>query len=346
MNVVQCALRVSALLPFVLAPSALAGPTHIIGGQAAPEMTSVGAFVHGGDWFCTGTVVAPRVVLTAAHCLSDIASPSDAEFFLGPDANDLGNGRIIAISELHVHPDYAQTDNADIAVAVLAEDAGVAAIRVNVDPLGDDLVGTPVTFVGYGFEVQDVKGGQKRKVDIAISSVSDFFIDYETAGKNTCQGDSGGPALLYDNGGTAWLLGVTSYGDAECAVDGHNTRADVFKDFVGAFLAGDWQDDPAVNTGGQIPIEPGTDPDDGEGDLDFCDEFGWYDDGECDEDCPSPDPDCGGDDGDDEFDDEDDDGCSGGPETSALAVVGLVAGLGLARARRRRSEEETRQPSA
>ncbi|MCC6621796.1 MAG: trypsin-like serine protease [Deltaproteobacteria bacterium] len=319
----------------IAAPAGAQGwSPYIIGGVPAPEMESVGAFIHGDGWFCTGTVVAPRVVLTAAHCLSDLRGPEDASFFLGPDSNDLGDGRVIPLAELHVHPDYAQTDNADIAVAILAEDAGVEPIAVNLEPLGQDLVGEVLTFVGYGYSIQDVEGGDKRKVDIAVSGVSEFFIDYETAGKNTCQGDSGGPALLWDNGGVAWLLGVTSYGDAECAVDGHNTRADVFAPFVSAFLDGDWQGDPAVGQGGQVPIEPGTDPDDGVDDVDFCDFLGWYEDGVCD-DCPSPDPDCEGEDpddfqDDDEDDDYDDEGCAGGP-----IDVGALLGLWLVTRRRR-----------
>jgi len=303
----------------------------IVGGDPAPEMQSVGALLHQGEAFCTGTIIAPRVVLTAAHCLSDLTSPSGVTFFLGPDANDLGNGRQIAVSELHVHPDYAQTDNADIAVAILAQDADVDAIQVNTDALGAGLVGTPITFVGYGLTAApDGPFGEKRKVVIAASGVSDFFIDYETPGKNTCNGDSGGPALVY-SGATPVLIGVTSYGDADCNVDGHNTRADVFAPFVGAFLSGHWQGNPAVDDGGQIPIEPGTDPDDGEGDTDFCEEFGWYNDGECDE-CPTPDPDCDGEEPDDEEDDSgDDSGCNGG----STALVGLGAIALVVRVRRR-----------
>lgn len=330
---------------------ALAGPAspahaqwnYIIGGEPAPELESVGAFLHNGDWFCTGTVVAPRVVLTAAHCLSDLKSPEGIQFFLGADANHVDQGRTIDVTELHVHPDYGSTDNADIAVAILGEDAGVDAVAVNTQTLGEDAIGRNITLVGYGFVIQDQEGGEKRKVEIPISGVSDFFIDYETPGKNTCQGDSGGPAMVWDPDGTAYVLGVTSYGDAECAVDGHNTRSDVFADFVGAFLDGQWQGDPEVTDPGQIPIEPGTDPDDGEGgDVDFCAEFEWYDDGVCD-DCPQPDPDCedgedpGEDPGETEGDEGDDSGCSGGAPDMAVTGFALALLAGVMVAARRRS---------
>lgn len=322
----------------------LSVPAHaqynmIIGGEPAPELESVGAFLHNGDWFCTGTIIAPRVVLTAAHCLSDLTGPDGVEFFLGADANDVSNGRRIAVTELHVHPDYASTDNADIAVAILGEDAGVDAVQVNTQALGSEAVGRQITLVGYGYQVQDQEGGQKRKVVIPISSVSDYFIDYETPGKNTCQGDSGGPAMVWDPDGNAYVLGVTSYGDAACAVDGHNTRADVFAAFVGAFLDGSYGSNPAVTDGGQIPHEPGTDPNDGQGDVDFCEQFGWYGDGVCDE-CPKPDSDCtdGGTDpggetdtGDDE---EDDTGCAAAPD-GALSLLGVLALAVVARPRRR-----------
>lgn len=294
----------------------------IVGGDPAPEFESVGAFLHGGEAFCTGTIIAPRVVLTAAHCLSDLSGPDGVGFFLGPDSNILEEGVEIPVTELHVHPDYAATDNADIAVAILAEDADVEPIAVNFDGLDSSLIGTEITFVGYGLVSPNGAFGEKRKVVIEASGVSDFFIDYETPGKNTCQGDSGGPAFVFD-GDVATILGVTSYGDAECAVDGHNTRTDVFAGFVEAFLDGEWEGDPELEEQGQVPIEPGTDPDDGEGDVDFCEEFEWYDDGVCDE-CPNPDPDCEGEDP-DEFEDEgEDEGCAGGGVSLLVAWLALL----------------------
>jgi secreted trypsin-like serine protease len=284
---------------------------YIIGGAPETGYPAVGAFLEEGRWFCTGTVIAPNVVLTAAHCLSEYQSAAGLEFFLGSDANEPDSGRRIALASLHVHPDYAQTDNADIAIAILSEDADVTPMPVRLEALDDSVVGERATFVGFGFTVRDVSGGVKYAADIPLSVINEYFVGYNTPGVNTCQGDSGGPAFLdFGNGET--VIGVTSYGDALCEADGYNTRTDVFADFVSAFLDGSGQGDEAATEGGQIPIEPGTEPTD----LDFCDLMGWYGDGVCDEDCDAPDPDCaegaGDTDGEDEEDDFEDEGCSSG----------------------------------
>lgn len=319
------------------AASAAAFPWNlIIGGRVETGYPAVGAFLEEGRWFCTGTVVAPRVVLTAAHCLNEFQGPEDLEFFLGDDANLPDAGRRIPIASLHVHPDYARTENADIAVALLAEDADVEPMGVRLAPMDASVVGRLATFVGFGFVVQEVEGGAKHSVEIAVSELNDYFVGYSTPGLNTCQGDSGGPAFL-DFDGEQLIVGVTSFGDALCAEDGFNTRTDVFAAFVSAFLDGSGEGDEAAIEPDQIPIEPGTEP----ADLDFCDFFGWYGDGYCDQECARPDPDCEGepapedDLGADDEDFADDEGCAGaGGGAGALLGITLVLGRRARRGRR------------
>src|ERR1700679_263526 len=72
-----CALLATALAP-VAAQAGAPAPGSIVGGKnaAIADFPSL-AFIQAGDkqtggFQCTGTVIAPRVILTAAHCVEDL----------------------------------------------------------------------------------------------------------------------------------------------------------------------------------------------------------------------------------------------------------------------------------
>jgi secreted trypsin-like serine protease len=203
----------------------------IVGGQATTAYPAVGALTRSGSPFCTGTVIAKRTVVTAAHCL-DGASAVGMRFALGPSGNtpqaQLGVARII------VHPSYdAQNIKNDIGLVILAQDAPVTPVAVNGE-MPSSWVGRSLTFVGYGVTngVTQQGAGTKRVVSIAISEVGGTQFAYADSAKNTCFGDSGGPAFATDAAGRLVIAGVTSYGDQRCAQYGVDTRVDAFRSFI------------------------------------------------------------------------------------------------------------------
>ena len=200
----------------------------IVGGRKTSAFPAVGALTKHGLPHCTGTLIEPRRVLTAAHCLVH-TGPLALRFVLGPSIGQAE--RVLNVESIAPHPGYDETTlENDIGVALLETDAPFEPMRImpNLDAgwLGKELV-----FVGYGVTGKGVDAGIKRRVSIPIAEIGPTRFSYEAPGKNTCSGDSGGPALA-KVGSEHLVAGVTSYGDVFCDQYGVDTRADAYASFV------------------------------------------------------------------------------------------------------------------
>jgi secreted trypsin-like serine protease len=208
----------------------------IVGGAAYSGLPAVGALFNNGSPWCTGTLVGPKKVLTAAHCLRGV-NAARLQFRLG--ANAYTPAHVIGVGRVKPHPEFdPHALTHDIGVVTLKTSAPVAPMTLLAE-MDDSWVGTSLFIVGYGVtngRIQD-GAGKKRAVTIPITAVDDTTFQYAAPGKNACNGDSGGPALYRDPNGTFLVAGVTSYGDAGCRLYGVDTRVDAFIDFVGAATA-------------------------------------------------------------------------------------------------------------
>jgi V8-like Glu-specific endopeptidase len=212
-----------------------------VGALLAPQAFSDGTWEE-----CSGTLVAPKVFLTAAHCdegLSRVAVTFDSSYDAATGTAYWGTW--------HADPAYnqAQSDPHDIAVVVLDKAPnGITPARLpHAGQL--DLLANGDTIVSVGYGAQSVtmgKGGANfHYADIryvATGSVNAMNPSWIRASMNpatgdggTCYGDSGGPNFL---GNTDVVAGTTITGDFVCRATNVDYRLDTdsARSFLGRYV--------------------------------------------------------------------------------------------------------------
>jgi secreted trypsin-like serine protease len=226
-----------------------------------------------GGALCTGEVISPHVVLTAAHCTGGedpaAAASSVWQVFLGADFNKATQTDLLPVKEVHFNQAFNPKDlfgGNDVGVAILQNPlpSSIVPLKVNhtaIDPSQD---GQPVRFVGYGLSsatvlpdgTQNGSGaGVKRQTSTTLSGHDNLLLKFTDGTHETCNGDSGGPAFM-TIGGQEVIVGVTSFGDLSCSGGGYDTRIDVFTSFIDPFVQNADPGFSTAPTGNKNPAPP------------------------------------------------------------------------------------------
>jgi uncharacterized protein (TIGR03382 family) len=231
--------------------SAVAGPAAapVIGGSEAPanKWPDAAAVMWSGEQACTGTLVAPNVVLTAGHCVEGGAPD---QVLVGATAKSRPQeGELIDVMRAAAYPDSQSTS--DVAVLILAQPSTIAPRLIATGWARADLRnGAAVELVGYG--TTDMNGNVETDSLLeAESTITDFNCTRSSGcnalarpdgelgaggmGIDTCPGDSGGPIYVLTSYGS-FLAGVTSRGyDSNtyyCSEGGIYARADKVVEWI------------------------------------------------------------------------------------------------------------------
>jgi secreted trypsin-like serine protease len=183
---------------------------------------------------CTGIVIDPYFILTAAHCIDPDLTPES--YIIGIKGSNVSDVQFIQVLDYMVNPSFTfaiPDPYGDIAILRLATSIDVTPISLT-PPDDGALRSGPLGLALYGWGVDELDNppnhlGYAHLVEFT-NSLEKWYPHYNStlqiasgasqisgASKSSaCGGDSGGPLIGYDDQSQPFLVGIVSYGMEGC----------------------------------------------------------------------------------------------------------------------------------
>jgi secreted trypsin-like serine protease len=210
--------KCSALeLTDIAATAKIVNGTPCSGLSISPVVAVLKNLPDGKTGLCSGTMLSPNKVLTAAHCLEG-ATSIDILFNIAGD-----NFVYVTASSWNIHPEFTGFSGGDIRndIGIVHTPVSLPVPNLPILTSRAPKAGDKASIFGYGATSGGASiDGKLRSGAMTLSSVDSntIFARYEASASNVCSGDSGGPLLL-QVGNQQSIIGTTSYGTrVDCSV--------------------------------------------------------------------------------------------------------------------------------
>jgi Trypsin len=238
---------------------------HVFGGatasyEAFPSLAYVFDLRGNEAGQCTGTVVAPSLILTAGHCAENLATgvgnpPSGYRVVTGDLESDPTQGQTSRVAEVIVYPGFPKKSPDDAALLVL--ETPTDAPPITLAETATKLTDTSATLVGWETREHHLLPSRRLKAYTVVQSQerceqlgppkegnSQICTESESPRDTTgaCRGDSGGPLIADSSAGNPVEIGVVSarlgtQGKSGCSDLTSSTRVDALSSWTHHWIA-------------------------------------------------------------------------------------------------------------